>query len=105
MSCTFFPYPGAATNAELMSASRPEKDRRRRHRAKMAAQVLVRGGIGTPEAFEETCMSVDVSRDGLLFMTTRRGYSAGQKLKVTFPYSSPTPSLSVPREARVVRAA
>ena len=53
----------AAVSAE---GSASAIERRRRRRAKISAQVHVKA-VNAPEPFEEVCMSIDVSRDGLLF--------------------------------------
>jgi CheY-like chemotaxis protein len=90
------------------SAGAPAKDlpngvdRRSRKRAKITAQVHVRAK-NSPEAFEEVCKSIDVSRDGLLFTSARAGYWKGQELDVTFPYSSAAGSLNQAQVAEVVR--
>jgi CheY-like chemotaxis protein len=96
----------ASTSAEaqVKSPSGPIVERRRRKRAKISAQVHVRG-INTPEPFEEICKSVDVSRDGLLFTTMRAGYWKGQQLEVTFPYSNAASALNQAQRAEVVRVA
>src|SRR5580704_9616651 len=92
--------------AKLGSASAgaktPEIDRRRRRRAKISAQVHVKAA-NAPEPFEEICMSVDVSRDGLLFTGKRAGYWKGQQLEVTFPYSTAAAALNTPQLADIVR--
>jgi two-component system chemotaxis response regulator CheY len=77
-------------------------ERRRRKRAKISAQVHV-SAANAPQPFEEICKSVDVSRDGLLFMTARAGYWKGQRLDVTFPYSTAAAALNQPQTAEVVR--
>jgi CheY-like chemotaxis protein len=77
-------------------------DRRRRKRAKITAQVHIRAK-NSAQAFEEVCKSVDVSRDGLLFTTSRKDYSRGQQLDVMFPYSSAAGSLNQAQVAEVVR--
>jgi CheY-like chemotaxis protein len=77
-------------------------DRRKRKRVKLAAQVHVRGGIGTVEEFQEVGTSVDVSRDGLLFLAGRSGYWVGQPLDVTFPYT-PSSGINTSQKARVAR--
>jgi CheY-like chemotaxis protein len=59
--------------------------------------------VGSPQAFEEVCKSVDVSRDGLLFNSARAGYWKGQRLEVTFPYSTAAAALNQPQSAEVVR--
>lgn len=77
-------------------------DRRRRKRAKISAQVHVRVA-DSPEPFEEVCKSIDVSRDGLLFVAARAGYWKGQRLEVTFPYSTAASALNKSQGAEVVR--
>jgi CheY-like chemotaxis protein len=77
-------------------------DRRRRRRAKISAQVHVKAA-NSPEPFEEVCMSVDVSRDGLLFTAKRAGYWKGQQLNVTFPFSTAAAALNTPQLADIVR--
>ncbi len=92
-------------SAEANTEEKPFQERRRRKRAKISAQVHVKGGPGALESFEEICMSVDVSRDGLLFATGRSGYFKGQRLKVTFPYSAAAAAINTPQTADVVRVA
>ena len=79
-------------------------ERRRRKRAKISAQVHVRV-TNAPEPFEEVNRSVDVSRDGLYFVTSRAGYWKGQPLEITFPYSNAAGSLNQAQAAEVVRVA
>jgi len=79
-------------------------ERRRRKRAKISAQVYV-ATANSPEPFNEICQSVDVSRDGLLFVTQRAGYWKGQRLDITFPYSTAAAALNQPQPAEVVRVA
>jgi CheY-like chemotaxis protein len=78
-------------------------DRRRRKRAKITAQVHVRGGVGSVNTFEDLCTSIDVSRDGLLFTTIRKDYWVGQVLDVTFPYSSAATAINTAQRAKIVR--
>ena len=77
-------------------------ERRRRRRAKISAQLHVRVA-NSPEAFDEVCMTVDVSRDGLLFTASKKGYWVGQALNVTFPYSTDAGALNQSQPADVVR--
>lgn len=78
-------------------------DRRTRWRAKLVGRVHVRGGIGTLDLFEDMGKSIDVSRDGLLWSTSRGGYWVGQVLEVTFPYWTVPTAINRGRRARVVR--
>ncbi|MGH9715149.1 MAG: response regulator [Candidatus Acidiferrales bacterium] len=82
--------------------SRPGVERRRRRRARISAQVHLRA-VNAPEPFEEVCMTVDVSRDGLQISATRAGYWKGQPLSVTFPYSTSANALNQAQPAEVVR--
>src|ERR1700758_1016501 len=95
------------SNSGSNSNSKPSSnaggiERRRRKRAKISAQVHVRV-MNSPEPFEEVCKSLDVSRDGLLFLSARAGYWKGQQLEVTFPYSTAAAEFNTPQKAEVVR--
>lgn len=79
-------------------------ERRRRKRAKISAQLHIRA-VNSPEPFEEVCMSVDVSRDGLLFTAGRAGYWKGQHLDITFPYSTAASAMNQAQRAEIVRVA
>ena len=101
--------PSNPAPPEAMSSAATEKkaapsgpERRRRKRVKLSAQVHVRGGIGSVEEFQEVCQSVDVSRDGLLFIAGRSGYWVGQPLDVTFPYT-PSAGINTAQKAKVAR--
>lgn len=97
--------PSASAEANATSRSSAPAgavERRRRKRAKITAQVHVRG-LNSPEPFEEVCKSIDVSRDGLLFTAARAGYWKGQRLEVTFPYSSAAAALNTAQQAEIVR--
>lgn len=48
-------------------------------------------------------MTVDVSRDGLLFTANKKGYWTGQSLNVTFPFSTDAGALNQAQPADVVR--
>ena len=78
-------------------------DRRRRWRAKITGRVHIRGGVGTIDAFEDVCKTIDVSRDGILLCTSRGGYWVGQSLQVTFPYWTAPTAINTARKATVVR--
>jgi CheY-like chemotaxis protein len=97
------PIASAEANAKSASSNSPVGiERRRRKRAKITAQVHMRG-VNTPEPFEEICKSIDVSRDGLLVTAARAGYWKGQRLDVTFPYSTAAAALNSAQTAEVVR--
>jgi chemotaxis family two-component system response regulator PixH len=88
--------------ADAASAQAIAIERRRRRRAKISAQVHVKA-VNSPEPFEEVCMSIDVSRDGLLFTAKHAGYWKGQQLDVTFPYSTAASALNSSQVADIVR--
>ena len=96
----------AGAKSSVGSSSSPSNaggiERRRRKRAKITAQVHVKP-VNSAEPFEEVGRSVDVSRDGLLFIVARTGYWKGQKLEVTFPYSTAASALNQAQAAEVVR--
>jgi CheY-like chemotaxis protein len=97
------PTASAETAVKSAAANSPVGiERRRRKRAKISAQVHIRG-VNMPEPFEEICKSVDVSRDGLLVTTSRAGYWKGQRLDVTFPYSTAAAALNSAQAAEIVR--
>ena len=81
----------------------PGRERRRRHRAKVSMRVMIRGGVGSVEPFEDIGDTIDASRDGLLIETTRGGYWEGQTIEVVFPYHENTPAGQPPHKSRVVR--
>lgn len=95
--------PIASAEAKAISApGQSGIERRRRKRAKITAQVHVRW-VNSPEPVEEVCKSVDVSRDGLLITTSRAGYWKGQRVDVTFPYSTAAASFNTAQPAEIVR--
>src|SRR6202167_3015340 len=97
------PIASAEANVKSGSSNSPVGiERRRRKRAKITAQVHMRG-VNTPEPFEEICKSVDVSRDGLLVTSARAGYWKGQRLEVVFPYSTAAAALNSSQPAEIVR--
>ncbi len=79
------------------------RERRKRHRAKLALRVLVRSGIGSLEPFEDIANTIDASRDGLLVKTLRGAYRQGQIVEVTVPYHGVPDPMNPPQPARVVR--
>lgn len=93
------PKPG---DKSANSAGPDGVERRRRRRAKISAPILVRT-VNSLRAFEEVCKTLDASRDGLFFLSSHAGYSTGQTLEVTFPYSTGASALNKAQAAEVVR--
>ena len=85
-----------------LCAEPDRKDRRSRRRARITAQVHVRS-MNLADAFDEVCKTVDVSRDGLLFVSRYKCYAKGQLLDVTFPYSNARGPCNDSQPAEVVR--
>jgi len=79
------------------------RDRRRRHRAKVAVPVHIRGGMDSPEPFEDVGTTIDASSDGLLVATLRGGYWNGQVLKVTLACAGEPTAVDLSQRALVVR--
>jgi len=79
-------------------------ERRRRRRAKISAQLRIQLA-NSPAGLEEVCTTIDVSRDGLLFIASHSGYAEGQMLDVTFPYSTGPAALNQSQPAEIVRVA
>jgi two-component system cell cycle response regulator DivK len=105
------PAASAAPQPVKLSVSEPAKtpvvhpaaDRRRRRRALISAPVRVRGVDVTNSGPGEISTTVDVSRFGILFITTLDCYSRGMDVMVTFPYSSSQHAIQAEQPGRVVR--
>ena len=82
----------------------PGAERRRRRRVKLGMRVLVRGGVGTLDSFDDVGVSVDLSRDGMLVITNRAGYWVHQPVEVVFPYSAHPDSAATAQKARILRS-
>ena len=73
---------GRATMAGLAA----KQDRRHRRRVKISAPVRVRhADVFLTNEFDLT-MTIDVSREGVLFESSRQTYAAGQEVAIAFPY-------------------
>lgn len=90
-------------NDELRKTPTDGADRRRRKRVKVSAQVRVRAGDENIAPFTEVAMTIDVSRDGILFSSSRSDFHKGMPLGVTFPFSNAPNALNSEQPAEVVR--
>lgn len=88
---------------ELRKTPTDGAERRRRKRVKVSAQVRVRATDEAAAAFTEEAMTIDVSRDGILFSTSRRDFHKGMSVGVTFPFSNAPNALNAEQPAEVVR--
>src|ERR1700730_18915622 len=79
----------------------PEK--RRSRRAKIARTLRVRPSEPKDEHFEDLPVSINASREGILFKTRQATYYPGMRVFVTFSYSSPHDPMHCEYVAQVVR--
>jgi CheY-like chemotaxis protein len=79
-------------------------DRRKRRRALISAPVRVRGINATDSVVDETSTTIDVSRAGILFLSSSPNYARGMEVGVIFPYSTAPAALHAEQQGRVVRA-
>jgi len=78
-------------------------DRRTRRRAFISAPVRVRSAYGRSNGPDEISTTVDVSRNGFLFLSPRAGFAPGMVVSVTFPYSKSALAVQAEQPGRVVR--
>ena len=81
----------------------PPADRRRRRRALISAPVRVRGINVTDAVVDEISTTIDVSRAGILFLSTSPNYARGMEVAVIFPYSTAPAALHAEQPGRIVR--
>jgi CheY-like chemotaxis protein len=93
------------SNTQILSTASPVNpaERRRRKRVKVSAQVRVRAMDAGAPIFNEVAMTIDVSRDGILFSTTRTDFRKGMFVGVTFPYAATPSAINTEQRAEVVR--
>jgi CheY-like chemotaxis protein len=89
--------PHAAASAEK------QPERRRRRRALISSPVRVRGLYSGSNGPDEISTTVDVSRNGFLFISVRANFSQGMTVAVTFPYSDSPVPMQAEQPGRVVR--
>jgi len=91
--------PSAKPNATAI----PGGDRRKRRRALISAPIRVRAVDVTRGGPDEVSTTLDVSRNGVLFVTTLRDFSAGMEVAVTFPYTKSPHIPLAEQHGRVLR--
>ncbi len=86
------------------TSSPVKQERRHRRRVKISAPVRVRQ-VSPPRAAEfDLTMTSDVSREGILFETSRASYQRGQEVAVVFPYRAMLPGeQAIEQRGQVVR--
>jgi CheY-like chemotaxis protein len=78
-------------------------ERRKRRRALISAPVRVRALYTSSNGPDEVSSTVDVSRNGFLFVSPRANFSNGMTVAVTFPYSNSPVAMQSEQPGRVVR--
>jgi CheY-like chemotaxis protein len=94
----------SADDASESSRNVQPADRRKRRRALISAPVRVRGINVTDAVVDEISTTLDVSRAGILFLSSSPNYAQGMEVAVIFPYSSAPAALHAEQPGRVVRA-
>lgn len=79
------------------------RERRNRRRVVVSAPVRVRSAEDEITAPDEISTTIDVSRNGFLFVSTRSDFLRGMIVAVTFPYSQSPLTVQAERPGRVVR--
>jgi hypothetical protein len=72
-------------------------------RAKIARPARIRPSDPRDDHFEDLPVSVNVSKEGMYFITQRKSYYKGMRVFVTFPFSSPHDPMNCEYIAEVVR--
>jgi hypothetical protein len=84
-------------------AEKQYADKRRSRRAKIARALRVRPSEPKDDHFEDLPVSINASKEGILFKTRQATYYPGMRVFVTFPYSSPHDPMNCEYVAQVVR--
>lgn len=72
-------------------------DRRRKRRSLISAPIRIRSLNTTTVVLDEICTTLDVSRNGILFVTYNQMFHRGTEVAVTFPYTK-CPGIPVPEQ-------
>lgn len=78
-------------------------DRRDKRRVKMSQPIRVRFSRPGWVGFDEVLATLNVSRNGLYFVTELDKYAKGMQLQVTYPYSEMPGALNLENTGEVVR--
>src|ERR1700730_8602278 len=82
---------------------RKNAEKRRSRRAKIARTLRVRPSEPKDDHFDDLPVSINASREGILFKTRRGTYYPGMRVFVTFPYTSAHDPMNCEYVAQVVR--
>jgi CheY-like chemotaxis protein len=78
-------------------------DRRKRRRALISAPIRVRAFNLTENGPDEISTTLDVSRNGVLFLSTLSTFAAGMQVAVAFPYTNSLQVGPAEQSGRIVR--
>src|ERR1043166_8645629 len=81
----------------------PQSERRGSRRCKINQLMRIRPSDPEREHFEDLRGSASVSRSGVYFQTSEKGYEVGLRLFVTMPYSRDPAAINREYLAEVVR--
>jgi hypothetical protein len=81
----------------------PDSDRRDKRRARIAQPVRVRPSMPGGVDFDEVHATINVSRHGLYFPTTRDTYKKGLRLFITLPFHDDPNAINLEYIGEVVR--
>src|ERR1039458_379339 len=96
--------PKAVPDAACSSTSNPSRgERRSRRRALISAPVRVRSLDVTDGGCDEISTTLDVSRGGVLFVSSQCTFVQGMEVAVTFPYTTVRGSAQAEQLGRVAR--
>jgi CheY-like chemotaxis protein len=79
--------PSGAQSPCAPLESGQKTDRRKRRRALISAPIRIRSIDVTSNGPDEVSTTVDVSRNGILFLTIDKSFHRGMEVAVTFPYT------------------
>src|SRR5882672_718024 len=93
------------TPSKAVTFSRPNSlpERRGTRRCKITQLMRIRPSDPEKEHFEDLRGTMSVSRSGVYFQTSEKGYELGMRLFVTMPYTQGAASMSREYLAEVVR--
>jgi hypothetical protein len=91
------------SNAAPVSRPTSQPERRGTRRCKITQLMRIRPSDPEHENFEDLRGTMSVSRSGVYFQTSEKGYEIGLRLFVTMPYSAEPASINREYLAEVVR--
>ncbi len=89
--------------ADAATPKLSQGERRSRRRALISAPVRVRSIDVTGNNIDEVSTTLDVSRGGVLFVSSLRAFAQGMEVAVTFPYSKSPVAVQAEQTGRIVR--